>query len=290
MAIYSGRTGNFTINGTPGLDIINYSNLKEPITLLPRGVVLKGRAGQDTLNRIEVIIGSRFRANTIDVSSIAATTSTAISVNLQQQSLTINNIPGVGSLFRNVQNFTRVKGTQNSDSILGSNFNNILRGNGGNDFIQGFRGEDTLIGGVGNDQIFGGAGSDTLTGNDGDDILVGGTGKDILIDGSGKDIFRFDSVRDSGTGRRRDIIDDLSSGFDKISIANIDADLNIPGNQAFRFIGTRSFSGTGGEVRYFTSGGSTILQIDRQGDGNVKAEMEIELRGVSSVRETDFIL
>ena len=308
MVVYFGRPGNFTLNGTSRSDVVDYSNLRAPITLLPRGVISKGRAGRDRLNRIEVIIGSRSRANTIDSSSVPATTSTSINVNLQQQRLIINNIPRVGSLLRNVLNFTRVKGTQNSDRILGSNFNNILRGNGGNDFIQGFGGNDTLIGGTGNDKIFGGtgndrligdngndrmiggAGNDTLIGGNGNDILVGGRGKDILIDGSGKDIFRFDSVRDSGIGRRRDIVDNLSSGFDKISLANIDANLNISGNQSFRFIGTRSFSGTAGEVRYFTSGGSTILQIDRQGDGDVRAEMEIELRGVSSVRSTDFIL
>jgi Ca2+-binding RTX toxin-like protein len=282
-----GSSGNDIFNGLNGFDIVDYGNLGTPITLLPRGVISKGLLGQDRINGIEGIIGSRSANNLIDISSGS---STSMSVDLLQESLNISGVPFIGSLSFRVRNFNQVTGGFRADRILGDNSRNILSGNGGNDSILGRGGNDILVGGSGADFLSGQSGNDRLVGGSGNDILIGGSGRDILIDGGGRDLFRYDSVLDSRAGSGRDIIRSLNSGLDRISLARIDADLNRAGNQAFRFIGTRSFTGRAGEVRYFTAGNSAIVQIDRQGDRNISAEMELQLVGSRTVRATDFIL
>lgn len=189
-----GSAGNDTFNGEAGFDTADYSGLGQAIAILPQGVISKGSLGTDSISNIERIIGAAGQANAINGSS--TTGNTSLTVDLLANSLTVNNIPGVGSLSFTVENFVNVTGTPNSDIITGNNLNNVLNGNGGIDQLVGRKGEDTLDGGdgsdslnggLGNDQLFGRNGNDVLDGNFGDDFHDGGAGNDTLQGGPGND-------------------------------------------------------------------------------------------------------
>jgi len=171
------------------------------------------------------------------------------------------------------------------DDITGSSGRNILKGLGGNDVIYGLEGADDIYGGSGADDLFGGSGDDDLVGSSGDDLLVGGTGFDFLSGGTGADIFDFNSISESVTGSRRDVIDDFHrSELDVVDLRSIDANALSTGNQAFKFIGGQSFHGTAGELR-FSSG---VILGDTNGDG--VSDFQIKMNGVTSMSSVDFIL
>ncbi|VUX46547.1 hypothetical protein DF3PA_240002 [Candidatus Defluviicoccus seviourii] len=121
---------------------------------------------------------------------------------------------------------------------------------------------DTIFRGAGNDQIW------TGDGGDGADILYGGAGRDQFI------------IEDSAHSRPslRDHVQDFELGVDRINLSAIDANVLLPGNQAFNFIGTRPFSAlllpaTPGQVRVSDRGGETLVQsntdFDRDPEGEV---------------------
>ncbi len=166
----------------------------------------------------------------------------------------------------------------------GNSLNNSIIGNNNSNILSGLDGNDTLSGGSGND---------TLNGGDGNDTITGGAGKDTMSDGNGTDTYRYFATSESTAGRNRDVILDFSRGFDKIDLSPIDANITLAGNQAFNFIGTAAFSGLAGEVRYVDTGSNLVVQVDVQGDGDVIAEMEIQLNGLGVagvLAATDFVL
>ncbi len=123
-------------------DTVDYSGLKDAITLLPQGVVNKGESGQDQLNSIEAIIAPLNQENWIDASGSSG--KTAINVNLARQSLNVTDIPGLPSgINLTVQNFKNVSGTQNNDTLTGDRQDNIFRAGQGNDRVDGGTGFDT---------------------------------------------------------------------------------------------------------------------------------------------------
>src|SRR4029077_2548507 len=72
-------------------------------------------------------------------------------------------------------------------------------------------------------------------------------------------------------------------------LANIDANLNVAGDQAFSFIGTNAFSAAG-QVRFFQDGaGNTIVEGNI--DGNPGADFQIELHAFAAqLQASDFLL
>lgn len=169
-----------------------------------------------------------------------------------------------------------------------------MTGNSDNNRLEGRSGNDNLYGGDGNDYLSGDSNNDTLIGENGNDTLVGGAGTDTMTGGSGNDRYQFLNVTNSNVGVGiRDICTDFTPGIDKFDLATIDSNLSVAGNQAFDFIGNAAFNNLGnGQVRYFQNiaGNRTIIQIDRQGDGNQTAEMEIELVGIKNLVAGNFIL
>ena len=190
-----GSFGNDIFVGGDGKDTADYSYLGQAVTLEAAGVVNKGFFGTDQLYEIETIIGAKGQANAIDGSTGISST-TSFNVNLAQQSLFVNGVPGLGTLKFQVQNFVNVTGTSQGDTIIGDNNNNFLDGRGGNDTIFGLGGNDTVLGGAGNDVIGGGSKSNIFVSRltDGNDIVQGGSGNDSLIGGTGNDLL------DGGTG------------------------------------------------------------------------------------------
>lgn len=162
---------------------------------------------------------------------------------------------------------------------------NTLLGNGGSNRLMGAGGNDFLNGGLGNDDLRGGADNDRL---------LGGKGRDMLRGEDGRDLFDFNSVKETGkTASSRDRILDFKRGTDDVDLAGIDARSGGTDN-AFRFIGTKSFSGTSGQLRYFkenlsgTANDRTIVEGDI--DGNRVADFQIELKGLFSLTSSDFVL
>ena len=172
--ILQGSTGSDTLNGDEGFDTADYSQLNSRITIKPLGVVTKDVSGTDELKGIERIIAdSRKANNTIDASTGGGGAS--ITVNLQQQSLVVNDVPRLGRLSFTIVNFDDVKGTDSNDTIFGDSQNNLLSGGLGNDTLNGGLGNDLLTGGGGNDLLTGGGGADRFvfnSRNEGIDIIT----------------------------------------------------------------------------------------------------------------------
>jgi Ca2+-binding RTX toxin-like protein len=160
---------------------------------------------------------------------------------------------------------------------------NVTTGDG-DDVIYGNGSKNVLNAGNGSDFMSGAGGNDTLNGGGGDDELAGGHGVDVLTGGSGSDYFAFyadsESGTDSGVGAsNRDIIMDFNQAQnDVIDIGDI-GDLS--------FIGQAAFSSVN-QVRYFHSGGDTIVQVNHVGDAGV--DLEIQLEGVVNLNGSDFLL
>lgn len=157
-----------------------------------------------------------------------------------------------------------------SDRLSGGNLADKLYGYGGNDILAGKAGNDYLRGGAGNDKIDGGIGRDALYGE------------------SGSDTFIFRNVKDStvaSTGR--DTIYDLTAS-DRIDLHLIDANTTATGNQDFKFIGTKDFSGKAGELRFDKKASDTFIYGDVNGDK--KADFAIHLDDALSLKAGYFIL
>ncbi|MBD2680842.1 MULTISPECIES: calcium-binding protein [Nostoc] len=177
---FKGGQGNDSINGGDGSDTADYSKLGKTITLSGVGTITKaGALGQDQVFKVETVIADASVANnTIDASaSLPGVSATA---DLQAQTISANNVPGLGTLTFNVINFDNVIGTNIADSIKGDGQNNQLFGNAGNDTIDGRGGNDLIDGGDGNDDLAGGTGNDTFKGGQGNDSINGGDGTDTV--------------------------------------------------------------------------------------------------------------
>ncbi len=143
---------------------------------------------------------------------------------------------------------------------------------GGNFVIDGFYGNDTITGS---------SNADTISGGGNDDRLIGGLGADQLTGGSGCDTFVFNSVAEIGLSPgSSDVITDFVSQVDKIDLVNIDANLNVAGDQAFRYIGSAAFTRVAGQLRL----ADQVLSGDINGDG--LADFRLGLTGVSALLST----
>ncbi len=208
---FKGSQGNDSIDGGDGIDTADYRKLGKSITLSGVGSVEKaGGFGTDQLLKVETVIADASVANnTIDASQ--SLPGVFITVDLQNQSLVANNVPGLGTLPFTAINFDNVIGTNESDIITGDNQNNQLVGNDGNDIISG------------------GLGKDSITGGQGDDILTGGFGADKFIFNSLKD--GLDTIKDYNFDQK-DVIQVSKVGFGTTNISDFSFDTSS-GNLSF---------------------------------------------------------
>ncbi|MEO1134971.1 MAG: calcium-binding protein, partial [Cyanobacteria bacterium J06639_1] len=131
-----------TLDGGAGYDTADYSGLGEAITLERAGAINKGSSGTDQIANIETIVGATGLANAID-GSTGTSGVTSFTVDLSTESLTVNNIPVIGSQSFTVQNFVNVTGTSNTDTLTGDANDNTFGGSAGNDTLDGGAGNDT---------------------------------------------------------------------------------------------------------------------------------------------------
>jgi Ca2+-binding RTX toxin-like protein len=176
-----------------------------------------------------------------------------------------------------------MNGGAGSDTMTGDTGNDLLVGRDGADLLEGGSENDTMDGGNGDDILEGDEGNDILRGRAGEDELAGGLGRDYLTGGQDADFFVFRSLAETVVGANRDQILDFEQGVDLIVVAGLS-----PG--VFEFRGTAGFAPSGNpELRLLeTSTGSTIVQIDADGDGTQDAE--IRVAGVTGLTADDFVL
>jgi len=163
-------------------------------------------------------------------------------------------------------------------------------GNAENNLILGNSGANLLYGRDGDDSLDGGAGNDIVYGENGDDALDGGAGQDRFYGGTGADDFIFSDGDFAGmTSGTADRIHDFSQAEgDQISLAGVDADVGLGGDQSFNFIGSGAFTGHAGELRTYQASGNTYVVGDTNGDG--VADFMIRVDGLHSLQASDFII
>lgn len=180
------------------------------------------------------------------------------------------------------------RGHGGDDRLGGRGGDDRLHGGSGDDRLSGGGGGDRLGGGSGDDRLLGGSGADRLRGGTGHDDLVGGRGADRLWGGAGADAFVFASASHGAPGRGADRIEDFERGLDVLDLAGIDANTARSGDQRADFIGTGSFDGVAGELRYVSGWSSRRVQLDR--DGDARADFELVLAGAGGLGASDFLL
>lgn len=140
-----GSAGNDFIDGGGKFDTADYSRLSQAITLEAAGSINKGSIGTDRILNVERIVGAAGQNNLID-GSTGVSSATSFRVNLENESLRVKNVPGIGNLDFDVENFVNVIGTSQNDRIKGSSNNNFLEGNRGADTFIATAGDDTIAG------------------------------------------------------------------------------------------------------------------------------------------------
>jgi Ca2+-binding RTX toxin-like protein len=201
---------------------------------------------------------------------------------LQFSDITLNLGGGGGSSI--------IKGTDGKDTLIGGAGDDLIVGRGASDHIYGMGGNDVLDAGVGRDHVYGGDGNDTLSGGKGPDLLDGGAGDDVLKGGGGQDtltggagadtfVYRLTSESGGSPGVRDRITDFNVGAGDKIDLSAIDANVNLPGDQAFTPIIHSAFTHHAGELRLGGTSASTpherVIFGDTNGDGRADFELSI---------------
>lgn len=148
----------------------------------------------------------------------------------------------------------------------------------------GTDGGDRMSGGASSDVLSGMQGDDRLRGGAGDDILIGGAGRDHLSGGKGADVFVVSASSPDRDGEEnRDVIHDFGGG-DRIDLRGVDADEGTVAESAFRYIGSKSFTGAAGQLRYANG----LVRGDVDGDG--RADFIIDIGDAAHPHSSDFLL
>jgi Ca2+-binding RTX toxin-like protein len=166
----------------------------------------------------------------------------------------------------------------------GNGLGNQILGNRAANALQGGKGSDLLNGRGGDDELRGGSDFDIILGGSGADEIIGGRGFDLLTGGAGSDTFVYENIRESVDYMFSDRIEDFRSGEDTVDLSDIDANLLTAGDDPFRFIGTASFSGSAGELRY--ENGSLSGDVD----GFAGGDFDIAIANFEALLAGDFIL
>ena len=199
---------------------------------------------------------------------------------------TVQGGSGEDTIFGGGSGANQLLGNGGNDQVFGGTGNDFIGGGSGNDKLLGSAGDDMIFagtgddlvgGGAGNDAIMAGAGNNQIYGGEGNDTITAGLGRDLINGGPGADVFDFDSAARIGIGTGRDVIDDFTSGVDKIDLVALGAQIN----------GASGLIGNGISSFYYFAGGGLLIG-DVNGDSIV--DWVLQLGGAPSVVEGDFIL
>ena len=271
----SGTNGNDSIDLLGGDDVYDAGSGSDIVIGGTGDDTLNGEAGNDTLAPglgTDVADGGEGR-DLVDYSGVAERVLVDLAQDVSGAGFArfFGEGAGAGDQFIGIED---AMGGEAADNLRGDGDGNTLHGGGVSDRLYGRAGDDTLDGGTGADALYGNLGADVMTGGD---------------DAGRRDRFIYFQADESGVGAgNRDVITDFAAGEDRIELSRIDANTGIGGKQRFDFVGDAAFSGTAGELRYEQSGGTTLVQADRDGDGI--ADFEIELQGTVDLSASDFLI
>ncbi|WP_413442533.1 M10 family metallopeptidase C-terminal domain-containing protein [Synechococcus sp. MIT S1220] len=126
----------------------------------------------------------------------------------------------------------------------------------------------------------------TLIGFGGMDIIKGGLGADRITGGDDSDTFMYSSISESPS-RENDVITDFDrSQFDVIDLTDIDANVNIAGDQAFELSLSSELIPKAGTAIFNSSTKMLNLYVD----STVLPSMSIEIPSVDFLRSSDLYL
>jgi Ca2+-binding RTX toxin-like protein len=265
------QTEAFTITGSSGADTITSGSGADTLTGGSGADSIGADDGDDVINgaQDDTLLDGGANTDTLQVAANFTSTGNAQIANIENVLLT-------AAVTLNLANQTEAF---------------TITGSSGNDAITSGSGNDTITGGAGNDAIISGTGNDVVT-------LNGGTGNDTMTGGAGNDVFDYNAASDSGLGLgNRDVITDFHSDADSgsendaIDLSTIDA-IAGEGDDPFTFVANATPAVNPGvlanSITWYQSGGNTIVQLDNTGD--TTAEFEIEMTGLHTLADTDFIL
>jgi Ca2+-binding RTX toxin-like protein len=262
--------------GSDFADTLTGDNLANVLIGLAGNDSLDGGGGNDTLiggAGADTLIG-RDGIDTADYS----TSSQAVRVNLSRTFQNGGDAAGDGLTF--IENVT---GSASDDNLRGNNSNNVLTGGGGNDVLNGGNGNDTLIGGSGDDRF--------LIADAGNDVYIGGLGADRWsVADVGNDIYRYFSTAEI----QSDFISGFNASGSKIDLSNIDARVDLIGEQSFVYGGQLTVSGPGpGEIVWQQDGTFSnrfTVFVNTDNDAIANATYQMNLTGVGAMSEGLFDL
>ena len=309
-AIYGGNRGD-EIHGGGGADTLSGDGGNDRLYSGSGAVGMYGGIGNDQLYITADLTGvvaleGGDNADTVNLSlrsdavTVDLTAGTASGTGFSATLATIEHATGgsAGDSILGNSGINKLQGGAGDDTLDGGAGNDVLTGGADHDLMYGGLGLDSLIGGLGRDTMYGGSANDTLQGDGasdvlygengrdrldggtGNDTLYGGEGGDTLIGGDGADTFAFLSSAEIGLGATADQILDFVSGTDKIDLSGHPSSMT--------FIGSTAFSGTAGELRYFSLGDVGFLVADLT--GNMVADFELQFINGATVAGGDLIL
>ena len=128
-----------------------------------------------------------------------------------------------------------------------------------------------------------------MTGGAGFDSLTGGAGLDRFVFGAVGDI----SLRSGGTWVARDVVVDFDV-IDLLDFSAIDANSKTAKDDAFNFIGDRSFGGAAGQLRYVDThtvdgAGMNVFLLEGDTNGDRVADFQLEVHMHGQLGATDFV-
>lgn len=194
-------------------------------------------------------------------------------------------IYGVGDIYGGAGNDSLTSASRGGDLA------NRLFGGAGDDILDSARIastiDDMFFGGSGNDILSGGLGPETLDGGTGEDTFKGSTGRDLIVlgDDEARDVIFYKLGRESKPSFGMDRIKDFISGIDVLDFSGIDADYTVKGNQILLYGGETALANG---LWHQLVDGDTHVFLDV--DGDALADMQVILKGVTTVAEGDFIL
>lgn len=305
--VLEGGAGGDLLFGSPGFDYASYRGSDRSVRIdLQNFEHIGGHADNDNLFSIEGVIGSAFQDSITGDDGRNILRGEAGDDGLSGGADDDTLQGGNGSDFLN--------GGVGNDLVDGGNDNDFLIGSGGNDQVRGGAGIDTIgfffsssgvvadlaggtasgDGSIGTDRLSGIENldgtpfADRLAGNGGANVIKGSYGADVLIGRGGADRFVYHFKDESAPEAPDRILDFSRAQGDKIDLAVIDANEQVTGSQAFKFIGQGQLTGVG-QLRSFKQTGDTVIEANTT-DLTAGAELRIELDPLVSMQAGDFFL
>ncbi|WP_234819693.1 MULTISPECIES: calcium-binding protein [Sinorhizobium] len=283
-----GGTGSDRIDGGAGSDTASYATASVGITAsLIAPASNTNDAKGDTYYFIENLLGSRFNDLLVGNSGINILTggdgNDALIGGAGGDKLYGGNGSDTASYANAAAGIIANLGmtSSNTGDAKGDSYSSI-------EHLIGSKYADELYGTAGANSISGGAGNDIIGAGWGNDLVYGGAGADRLVGGTGADRFVFKALSESAGSTFDSIFDFMTSEQDRLDLSSIDASTLAAGNQAFAFIGTATFTGTAGQVRYVKQASDTYIYGDVNGDKI--ADLKIHLDDAVTLTKDYFIL